>query len=141
MRRLLAIAALLLLVPGCTKIYNDRDRRSTVALTTPTPVAADTIEFRVLGNVSVPVTIRHSNSLDGLTVNPGASLPYYAAIQSNDESIFLLLEAQPIMPATPAAGAALPVVQVQIFVNGKVFREAYATGATAFAQASGTYRR
>jgi hypothetical protein len=143
MRRLMiaAVAAALLTGSACTKIYNG-DRRNAATLTAPTPTPEpDTIEFRVIGNVNVPVTIRHSNSLDGLSVNAAASLPYYAAIQSNKAAIFLLLEAAAIPPAAPTPTAAIPAIQVQIFVNGQVFRESYATGATAFAQASGTYRQ
>lgn len=137
MRRLFAFGLLLVFAASCTKVYNQRERSASI--TTPTPVTEDVIEFRVLGNVTVPVTIRHSNSLDGLTVNAGASLPYYAAIRSTDDSIFLLLEANITAGATPPTVP--PVVQVQIFVNGRVFRESYATGATLQAQASGTYRR
>jgi hypothetical protein len=135
----LALVVVSVSVSGCTKVYNQRDREATIIA--PTPVQSDTIEFRVLGNVSVPVTIRHSNSLDGTTLVAGVSLPYYAAIQNDKSSVFLLLEATAPSAVAPAAGAALPVVQVQIFVNGRIFREAYSTGAAATAQATGTFRR
>jgi len=142
-KQLVTVAiACALAASACTKVYNQRDRATT--LTTPTPVAEpDVIEFRVLGNMNgTPVTIRHSNSLDGLTVAAGVSLPYYASIRSDDDTILLLLEASATPSATTLPTAPPLSVQVQIYVNGKVFRDAYATGTTAiFAQASGTFRR
>jgi len=104
---------------------------------TPTPVA-DTIEFRIFGQVGVaPVLIKYTNSIDGSSILSAASLPYIVSIKSLEASIFLDLEAS----AAPLVGAGSSL-QAQIYVNGRLFREATASGVTPLSvSASGTWRR
>jgi|SRR5262245_2800031 len=135
---------LLLIATSCTKVYYDRDRASTSSTASPTSpsptptITKDQIEFRVFGNVGLaPTSIKFTNTVDGLTIVPGAGLPYVATVTSVESSVFLYVEAQ----ATPAS-IAPGTLQVQIYVNGRLFREGYATGlSTIVASASGTYRR
>jgi hypothetical protein len=131
---------LLALVSSCTRIYNERDRSSaSTPPTAPTPaVVVDVIEFRVFGNVGgAPVFIKYTNSVDGLTTATAATLPYVATVRSDDSFIFLYLEASAV-----SAAIQLGTLQVQIYVNGKLFREGFASGfASLLATASGTYRR
>ena len=104
---------------------------------TPAPVA-DVIEFRVFGNPGpVPVLIKFTNSIDGASVLTTVSLPYIATVRSLDASIFLDVEATAV--PLVVAGSSL---QVQIYVNGRLFREAVATGISPLTVvASGTFRR
>ena len=77
------------------------------------------IEFRVQGNAS-SVRVRYSSPLDGL-VQVVTSLPYFNSFSTEASSMFLSLEATPT--AYPFA-VNVPVLQVQIFANGSLFREA-----------------
>lgn len=138
-RRLACVSLLILLFTGCTKIYNDRDGGSSGSPTSPTPTG-DEIEYRVQGNVGLSLTaIKFTNSVDGTTILTAASLPFVARVVSTERQIFLLLEAN----ATPSTlGGSTPVLQAQIFVNGRLFREGNAVGFTTLtATASGTWRR
>lgn len=135
----IATVCALMLTSSCTRIYNERDRSTTTTPTAPTPaVVVDVIEFRVFGNVGgAPVFIKYTNSVDGLTTATAATLPYVATVRSDDPFIFLYLEAS-------ATSGAIQVgtLQCQIYVNGKLFREGFASGfASLLATASGTYRR
>jgi hypothetical protein len=105
-----------------------------------TPTVADTIEYRVTGNVGgSPVLIKYTNSIDGLSVIPADALPYLATVQSTDTTLYVFLEAS--TNAVAAVGVT-PLLQVQITINGRVFRDAYATGfGPIVATASGTWRR
>src|SRR5262245_16675911 len=142
--RLLLFVVLAALLGGCTKIYGDGYSKNnggtatppTAPTPTPPTVTADTIEFRVFGNVGLaPVLIKYTNSVDGLSVLATASLPYIATVKSTDLSLFLYIEAG----STPTITTA--VLQVQIYVNGRLFREGYASGIGPLsAIASGTYR-
>lgn len=91
----------------------------------PSPAAPDdpnpsvTIEFRVFGNARSAI-VRFGNPVDGLTVLK-TSLPYVAIITTIDPFIFLSLEAT---PTSFADSVAAPFMSAQIFVNGRLFREA-----------------
>lgn len=130
---------------GCTRVYNQLPATGlstmTAPSTTPTP---DTIEFRVFGAIgSALATIRYTDSINGLTVQSAASLPYLARITSTQPQIFLLLDASVPASMQLVDGVVQPAdLQVQIFVNGTLFREGYATGVSALdATAEGTWRR
>lgn len=127
---------------GCTKIYNDRNPAapSVTPLPAPAPAAADTIEFRVFGSVgTAPVAVRYTNSRDGLTALAAVSLPYVATVKNLDDSIFLDLEAS----ASPALSwVSSSYLQIQIYANGRLFREAFISGVSPLnVAASGTFRR
>lgn len=94
------------------------------------------VEFRVFGSQvqNIPVTIRHTNSLDGMT-NITGLVPYIFAFDSKDDSIFLYVE------AGASSFSQFATLQVQIFVDGKLFKEGASQGFTLYSQASGTYRR
>ncbi len=144
-RSILSVVILATFATGCTKVYYDKSRDTSTtsanpAAPTPTPapaVVADTIEYRVYGQVGLGLTtIKYTNSIDGLTVLSTASLPYVATVKSTDTSVFLYCEASSIS-VLPTA-----VLQSQIYVNGRLFRDAFASGlGTLSAVASGTYRR
>jgi hypothetical protein len=133
---------------ACTKVYPDRttDRTATPTPTAPTPTptptpapvpVADRIEFRVLGtNLSAvtPAIVRHTDALNGTTLYTGA-VPYFVSFTSLDTDVFLYIEAQAVGANVTAT------LQVQIYVNGRLFREAFAQGLALNAQASGTFRR
>ncbi len=133
--------AIALVTAGCTTV-NTPSTTIPATTTAPTPpvVAPDVIEYRVFGDVgSSTVQIRYTDSINGLTVLPAASLPYVARVTSTAASLFVLLEATaqgPLVYTTPA------VLQVQIVINGVMFREGFATGYSVLsATASGTWRR
>jgi len=135
--------ALILIVAaaGCTKVYNSQPVvQNPVSPTTTPATPADLIEFRVFGVVgNAPVAIKYTDSVDGLTAAAAASLPYVATVRSADDFIFLYLEAQ----SSPTTLLVTPNLQVQIYVNGKLFREGFASGSavTLVATAAGTFRR
>ena len=132
MKRLLLILPLLFTL-GCgddTLINNPNE---------PSSVKRNKVEFRVFGsNLSTSqVTIRHTNSVDGMTNFTGL-IPYLVSFESENDSIFLYVEAT----TNPFSSFPAPNLQVQIFVDGKLFREAAAQGTfPLYAQAAGTYRR
>jgi hypothetical protein len=137
-----AIAFVLcLFLVSCQNIFdgdddkNGRDRSNSP--TNPSPLLdRDTIEFRVFGAqlLNAFVTIRHTNSLDGQT-NYVGTVPYGFTFQNSEEFIFLYIEATAV-PSLVGAN-----LQVQIYVNGRIFREASSQGFTLYSQAFGTYRR
>jgi hypothetical protein len=86
---------------------------------TVTPIPLNVIEFRVNGNPTL-AKVRFSDPVDGLTIVTTV-LPYSISIQTAQTTMFLSLEATPT--AYPFA-VNVPVLQVQIFANGALFREA-----------------
>jgi hypothetical protein len=123
---------LVLVSTGCTKVYNSPSSPS--ATPTPTHKLPDRIEFRVLGQqLSGPIAIRHTDPINGVTLYNGG-VPYFAAVSSKQDSIFLFIE------ATGFGIFSTSGLQVQIFVNGQLFREAFTQGFSLSVQASGTYR-
>jgi len=122
-----------LLLLGCAKTTIENPNSPTNTTTTPA-VKTDNIEFRIFGQgLLLPATIRFIDPLNGLTIVT-ASPPYFAAVSNTDNSVFLFCEAQ-------ATGFSTASLQVQIFVNGKLFREAAQFGSTLDVIASGTFRR
>lgn len=143
-RRALALAVVCFTLSACTKVYYDKARDQTgtsvsptAPTPTPTPVVANQIEFRIFGNVGLaPVLIKYTNTIDGLTVLSTASLPYLATVKSTDASVFLYVEAQALSLVQTST------LQVQTYVDGRLFREGYASGlGPLVASASGTFRR
>jgi hypothetical protein len=111
------------------------------ATTAPRPIA-DLIEFRVLGNANT-ARVRHTSSIDGLT-QVTTSLPYLAHFTSTESAVFLSLEATPTAYGSITTYSVMgpPILIVQIFVNGMLFRE---TSSSDFllstVSVSGTWRR
>jgi len=122
------------MVSSCTKVYTQPSDNTTTTTIIQVPTA-DTIEFRVFGsNPFGPIQVKHIDPLNGLTLTT-TSLPYFASVQSRESSDFLFLEASGFGASNTST------LQVQIFVNGKLFREAGSIGLNLFASASGTFRR
>jgi hypothetical protein len=113
MKKLLLVS-LLLLTAAC-----DRDTTVNVTAPTPTPDLSSRIEFRVNGNPTFS-RIRFSTPVDGLTI-VNTILPYSIALTTTQSTIFLSLDATPIQYPF---NVTVPFMQVQIFVNGNLFREA-----------------
>jgi hypothetical protein len=86
---------------------------------TATPVPLNVIEFRVNGN-PILAKVRFSDPVDGLTLVTTV-LPYSISIQTAQTTMFLSLEAT---PTGYPFSVNVPVMQVQIFANGSLFREA-----------------
>lgn len=131
----------LFMVSSCNRIYTDSYNNPlapTNPLTPTNPILTkDLIEFRVSGNCSSAL-IRFNNALDGLS-QLTTSLPYVAIFESNRDNIFLSLEATPGIYPTSVQ---VPFLSVQIYVNGKLFREANSSSFLANTiSVSGTYRR
>lgn len=100
----------------------------------PTSTVQDTVEFRVQGDLPL-VIVKVSNSLDGLQQSSSV-LPYSSTLNiAGRDSVFLSLDAR-----APLLGA-FGFLQVQIFVNGLVFREASSANLNPVAAVSGTWRR
>jgi hypothetical protein len=137
----LLLATLGLTPSACTKIYPERGSptapTTTVTPPTPPPPKADQVEFRVLGtnvSTSIPMVVRHTDPINGTTLYVGG-VPYFASFTSLDDDVFLYVE------ASGTGTLATSTLQVQIYVNGRLFREAFSQGFTLTAQASGTFRR
>jgi len=127
-RTTIAVVVLWALTMACTKVEiptaPDGGR-------TPTSTTGDRIEFRVFGSTLLtPVTIKHIDPLNGLTITT-TNPPYLAAVTTTDPDSFVYLEAS-------GFGVSTSTLQVQIFVNGKLFRESASVGSVLFASASGT---
>ena len=134
MRKALAIL-LLLPILSCTKVYNETPTAPSQSVAPGTPKQPDKIEFRVFGNqISSVVTIKHSDPINGAALYVGGT-PYYASVNSKDDSIFLFIE------ATGNGTFSFSSLQAQIYVNGQLFRESFSQGFALSVQASGTYRR
>lgn len=137
-RRALLVLVLTLGSVTCTDVYNQPPGASSpISPTSPTPTRSDKIEFRVIGsniNTFTPAVVRHTDAVNGITLYNGG-LPYFAQFTSLDDNVFVYVEAQAF------GNLSTSTLQVQIFVNGRLFREAFAQGFTLNAQAVGTYRR
>jgi len=134
--RSIRLLLLLVLVSACTRVTTGSptspDRTPTSP--TPTPTTADRIEFRVVGSqLLTPVTIRHIDPENGLTIVTSTP-PYVATATNTDPSAFVYVDAS-------GFGVSISTLQVQIFVNGRVFREGSSVGSVLMAQASGTWHR
>ena len=116
--KLTGVCALVLLVgaSACNDINVGSETRST-----PTDPSnqRNKIEYRVNGNAT-SVRIRYSNSVDGLT-QIVTTMPFITTITTNEDDLFLSLEAT---PNSYSQLTTFPFLSVQIFVNGRLFREA-----------------
>jgi len=130
MRILSVLMAALVLSAGCV-----RDNTITTAKdqnpNSPTPivpvVVTHTVEYRVLGTVN-SATITASNSQEGMEITTSA-LPWFESIKITKDT-FLYLDAQSFEFGT---------VQVQIYVDGVIFREAFSNGFSPKIAVSGTF--
>ena len=137
--RLLSLLLCLTLI-GCSEVNTSDDsstRSPTNPSPTPTPVRQVKIEFRVTGN-PLQARIRLSNAIDGLS-QVTTTLPFVSTISTTEESMFLSLEAT---PSGYASGSVFPFLSVQIFADGKLFREDNSNDFTLNTlTVSGTWRR
>jgi hypothetical protein len=137
-RSLWLAVALVLAVAACTKVENPTAPSHTLtppATSTPPTPGTDRIEYVIQGaNLISVATIRFADPREGLTLTT-SSLPYVATVTNTDPTAFLYVEASAFGATT------ISTLQVQIFVNGKIFREAATTGLNLFASASGTFQR
>jgi len=126
---------IILSITSCTKVYNESPTSPSATVAPGTPKVADKIEFRVFGQqLSGPVNVKITDPINGNTLYSGG-VPYFASFTSNQDSIFLFIEANALGTFSTSG------LQVQIFVNGTLFREAFSQGFSMTCQASGTYRR
>jgi hypothetical protein len=110
----------------------------TPATPTPPVVIKDRVEFHVTGN-AIGARVKYSSSVEGLNQTT-TTLPFQATLNSSSaDGAFLFLE------ATPSGYSVLvsnPFVEVQIFVNGNLFREAATTSyLNETVTVQGTFRR
>lgn len=127
-----ALVAVLLVV-GCTRVEvpTSPDRTGATAAPSAAPTVTDRIEFRVLGfNLLSPATIKYIDPVNGLTLTTSAP-PFVVDVTSTAPSAFVYLEAS-------AIGFSTGALQVQIMVNGRLFREGASVGGSLFASAGGT---
>ena len=109
-----------LLCLGCgDTIVNVPTAPTPTPTVTPAAILLNVIEFRVNGNPTL-ARVRFSDPVDGLTIVT-TILPYSISIQTSQTTMFLSLEATPT--AYPFS-INIPFMQVQIFANGSLFREA-----------------
>lgn len=134
----LVLSLLLISVLGCTKVIEAPTSPSstTTTTTTPPPVITDKIDFRVFGvQLFNPINIQYTDPVNGTTFVSGTT-PYFVTVSSKQNDVFLFIEARGFGTNSQAS-----TLQVQIFVNGILFREGISSGATLLAQAAGTYHR
>jgi hypothetical protein len=135
LRKLLLIF-LLLFWGGC----RDQDIIVNVP-TAPTPtlpvVTLNIIEYRVSGN-AIAAQVRLFNPVDGV-IQTQTVLPYNVSVKTDQEVMFLSLDATPI---NYPVGLLSPFMSVQIFVNGALFREASSSSFfISTISAAGTWRK
>jgi hypothetical protein len=138
MRRLFIVLFMVAAV-ACGDDDNESRNSNGDGPTSPSsPVKLAHVEIRVFGNIGPAnsvVIIKHSNSADGLAI-VNAIVPYIFSFDTDRDSLFLYVDAQSSFGTTTVS-----FIQVQIFVNGILFREASSQGFQLFAQAQGTWRR
>ena len=127
---------LVLLLGGCTDIVYPPTSPDAVARNPTTPKNVK-IEYRVSGNAT-SVRIRFSNNEDGLS-QVVTTLPYTNTFSTESDSLFVSLDVTPI---SYSALTTFPFLSAQIFVDGKLFREATSNEFLLNTLAvSGTWRR
>jgi hypothetical protein len=121
--RLFPVLLAFTLVTACSDVTSVENSPNPNAPSDPTPpVSATRIEFRVTGNAN-GARVRLSNAIDGLG-QVTTTLPYITSITTLDSSMFLSLEAT---PTSYSYNTIYPFMSVQIFADGKLFREATST--------------
>jgi len=149
-RTLLAVLAVTLLTGACNNNETEPSpipANATIPTTTgpggplPTPGSPDKIEYRATGNCGGnPVQVITQDDVNGTTILPAVQLPYFGTTQSTATNFFVSISASCSVPYSNTGSTGL--LQVQIFVNGTVFREDYTQGAGVLSvTASGTWRR
>jgi hypothetical protein len=130
-KRIAALAAVLLVI-GCSV-------KSGVEIapfpTIPPPPKSDVVEFRVIGNFPT-VQIRYRTPLDG-TTQVTTGLPWSTVVKMVKGPMFLSIDA---IARSEPSGAGGPYLQVQIFVNGILFREANSSEKVPMISVSGQHR-
>jgi len=117
MKRFVILLSLLAISCGDT-IIQVPNAPSTIPVTKDPVIQAAVVEFRVIGNAS-NARVRFLTPLDGLS-QITTTLPYYDSFASAQNNLFLSLEAAPVgYPISVSE----PFLQIQIFVNGILFRE------------------
>jgi len=123
---------------GCTDIVYPPSSPDSVSRNPTTPTTKNVkIEYRVSGNAT-SVRIRFSNNEDGLS-QVVTTLPYTNTFSTESDSLFVSLDVTPI---SYSALTTFPFLSAQIFVDGKLFREATSNEFLLNTLAvSGTWRR
>src|SRR5262249_50477928 len=138
-RRLAPLVTLVALAVACAQIDTPTGPGRAPMPAAPTPGAPPAppgiaIEFRVTASSLLSqITIRPFDPLNGLTIVT-TDPPYLAAVTIRDATAFVSLEAH-------STGLTFSTLQVQIFTNGRLFREAAAVGSVLVAATSGTIRQ
>jgi len=101
----------------------------------PPPPKSDIVEFRVIGNFPT-VQVRYRTPLDG-TTQVTTGLPWSATVKLVKGPMFLSVD---VMAMSESVGAGAPFLQVQIFVNGVLFREANSSEKVPMLSVSGQHR-
>jgi hypothetical protein len=114
LRRELLIVPLLLAM-GCTKVYNQPASPSNPVSPDPV-VVSHLVEFRVTGTINT-ATITASDSQEGMELI-STGLPWFKSFKITQDT-FLYLDASSFDTG---------VLHVQIYVDGSIFREAFANG-------------
>lgn len=131
MNRRMLLLIPLLLVLGCTKVYNgqvDGSNGNGGGVTPDPVVTSHNVEFRVMGDVTL-ATITTSDTKEGREVIV-TELPWFKSLKLT-KSTFLYLS---------AVSGDYGNLHVMIYVDGELFREAYSvTGATPTITISGNY--
>lgn len=149
-RRLFLLGLAPLIASACADSYdcgstpeNSEDRRRQLleceSPTAPTPVPTPTpnsIEFRVLGDIVLDpgtngVEIQYGSTEEG-TSRILSTLPWFLTTRTLRDSLFIVLN---------ASGTGFGVLQVQIIVNGQLFREASASGFNPRVAVSGLFSK
>ena len=135
MKRLL-IGLLSVLLLSCAKVNTDNE--TDTSLVGPTPVnpitSVKVIEYRVNGSVSA-AAIRYVSPTEG-TVLVNTTLPWVGQSKTNQDTFFVYLAAQDV-----GTGLVALDLQVQVFIDGKLFRETIVNGFLPQAVVSGTYTK
>jgi hypothetical protein len=117
----------LLLIGGCTKIYQASADVNPVAPTPPVVVKSALVEYRVTGTVT-SATITISDTTEG-SETILSNLPWFRQFKIQDAT-FLYLD---------ASSFDYGQLHIQIFVDGVLFREAFVNGYSPKVAISGTY--
>jgi hypothetical protein len=131
----LACTGLLCLGCGDTVVNVPNQPSAATPTPTPTPLASNLISFRVVGNAS-SVRVRYTTPADGLT-QVFTTLPFVAAFSTTATSVFLSLEAQPLI----FQNISFPFLSIQIVVNDTVFLQTSSQDTFTTLAVSGTWRR
>jgi len=102
----------------------------------PPPAQPNTIEFRVLGDVVFDpgtngVEIQYGSTEEG-TSRVLSTLPWFSSTKTFKDQLFIVLN---------ASATGFGVLQVQIIINGQLFREASASGFNPRVAVSGLFSK